>query len=222
MSKEVNSCIVLIAVAIICMLFTRLAISEPKYVSTLEKTEYPKSTVTPTPTPTSTPTPTPIPTREKVEQDIWAKMDKVKITGRAIHTESLGRYYITAYCNCSKCCGIYANGYTASGTECHYDGKYDGTTCAIDRQIHRFNEYIYVPSEDRVYVTEDTGSAVKGRHIDLYFPTHAEVERYGSHYEEVFSVEYVYYQVFAKDYDVRRVLSDNTRDTIQRIASGDS
>ena len=103
----------------------------------------------------------------------------------------LGTYYITAYCSCSKCCWP-STGMTASGTTVHYEeNPWDPTTCAIDRKLHNFGDTFYLKSEDRLYIAEDTGSAVKGKHIDLYFPDHSYVQSYGSHYEMVYTVEEV-------------------------------
>lgn len=103
----------------------------------------------------------------------------------------VGTYYITAYCSCSKCCWPSTN-MTASGTTCHYeDNPREPTTCAIDRKLHSFGDTFYLKSEGRMYVAEDTGSAVKGKHIDLYFPDHSYVQSYGSHYETVYTVKTV-------------------------------
>ena len=118
-------------------------------------------------------------------------LDGLEIHYTTTRLESKGTYYITAYCSCSKCCYPSTN-YTASGMECHYadyEQRYDEpTTCAIDRQIHSFGDTFYLASEDRVYIAEDTGSAVKGRHIDIYFPDHRYVQSYGSHWEEVYDL----------------------------------
>lgn len=114
----------------------------------------------------------------------------------------VGNYYITAYCACSKCCWPSTNK-TASGTTCHYESDpMQPTTCAIDRNIHHFGDIFYLKSEGRAYVAEDTGSAVKGKHIDLYFPDHSYVQSYGSHWETVYTlkeVELPTYQVIHYD-----------------------
>lgn len=118
--------------------------------------------------------------------------EDMEITYIKIHLRSKGWYFITAYCNCSKCC-TYANQATASGIYPHYSDYErrldEPTTCAIDRSVHRFGDTFYLKSMDRVYVAEDTGSGVKGRHIDLYFHDHSYVQSYGSHWEEVFDIE---------------------------------
>jgi len=206
MGKVFDTCVLLIAAALTFLLFGLLSYRPKPVVYTGFSSrdfyvELPKSkTITPTPTPT------PNPTINIVSSEIWSLMEDVSLTDRIMRMESIGNYYITAYCNCPKCCGVYANGHTASGTECHYSSRYEGTTCAIDRSLHRFGELLYLPSEDRVYITEDTGSAVIGRHIDIYFPDHSYVERYGSHTEEVYRVWYEDCLIQANNYDVRKVI----------------
>jgi len=145
-------------------------------------------------------------------RSIQEQMDRVRIQVKAlVIDESLGRYMVTAYCNGPCCCGIYANGKTASGTECHrasdFNRRTEPTTCAIDRRYHSFGDLIYIPSEDRVYVAEDTGSGVKGRWCDTYQDSHSSVVSYNTRKEELFSCHYVYYLVPANDYDVHKYLN---------------
>lgn len=109
-------------------------------------------------------------------------------TYQAEELEELGGYYITAYCNCSKCC-TYANQATASGVFPHYEEEPDTpTTCAIDPKLHSFGEVFLV--DGKTYIAEDTGSAVKGRHLDLFFEDHSAVESFGSYYTTVYAVNY--------------------------------
>lgn len=123
----------------------------------------------------------------EVNLDIEKQYETVEVT--VSEMVSIGTYYITAYCSCSKCCWPSTNK-TASGTTCHYESDpNDPTTCAIDRKLHHFGDTFYLKSEGRMYVAEDTGSAVKGKHIDLYFPDHSYVQSYGSHYETVYVPE---------------------------------
>lgn len=149
-----------------------------------------------------------MPKRFEYEETLGYKikhwMDGKEITWETIELESKGWYFITAYCSCSKCCYPSTN-LTASGIECHYadyENRYsEPTTCAIDRRYHSFGETFYLKSEDRVFVAEDTGSAVKGRHIDIYFPDHSYVQSYGSHWEEVYELKIIKHS-FIYDYDL--------------------
>lgn len=95
-------------------------------------------------------------------------------------TVPIGRYYITAYNHEETGSKI-----TASGKTCH-----EGTisTCAADPKYHKFGTYLEI--DGRLYVVEDTGSAVKRRHIDLYFSDYKTMSRYGSNYQNIYKVEF--------------------------------
>jgi 3D (Asp-Asp-Asp) domain-containing protein len=100
---------------------------------------------------------------------------------------------VTAYCNCGKCCGwrrnwfgfgepVYAYGrlkgkpkkigVTASGTRARRG------TIAADPKLYPLGTHLFVPGYG-VGTVEDVGGAIKGRHIDVWFPTHAEARRWG-------------------------------------------
>ena len=96
--------------------------------------------------------------------------------------EPIGRYYITAY-NHEETGGKR----TASGTTCH-EGNI--TTCAADVWGGYFHFGDYIEVGGRIYRVEDTGSAVKKRHIDIYFASYKEMARYGSHYETIYRVTF--------------------------------
>ncbi len=94
--------------------------------------------------------------------------------------EPIGRYYITAYNHLETGGKI-----TASGTTCH-----EGTvsTCAADPRYHKFGDILEV--DGRLYVVEDTGSAVKKKHIDLYFASYKDMAKYGSNYQTIYKVTF--------------------------------
>ena len=142
----------------------------------------------------NTPTPTPTP---RVIEKVSDSVDEIEVTYTDIEYEYLGRYFITAYCPSE--CGYNGNNYptgwmTANGTVCHradYKNRLtDPTTCAIDRRYHSFGDMFYIEEFDRVFVAEDTGSAVKKKHIDLYFASYQDMAKYGSHYETIYRVEF--------------------------------
>lgn len=104
-----------------------------------------------------------------------------------------GLVTVTAYCNCGKCCGWRRNrfgfgepvytygrmkgkpkkiGVTASGT------KAKRGTIAADPKLFPFGTHLYVPGYG-VGTVEDIGGSIKGRHIDIWFPTHAEARAWG-------------------------------------------
>jgi 3D (Asp-Asp-Asp) domain-containing protein len=78
---------------------------------------------------------------------------------------------VTAYCPCSKCCGRYADGVTASGVPAR------GKLIAAPKSIP-FGTSIYVPGYG-VAPVQDRGAAIRGNRLDLLFPTHAKALRYG-------------------------------------------
>ncbi len=114
----------------------------------------------PTPTPIPTPIPTPTPTPE-------------------IELQSLGQFRLTAYCNCSKCCGKWAGGPTASGTM-----PKEGRTIAVDPKVIPLGTKVVF--NENTYTAEDTGSAIKGNRIDVYYNSHSEAMNHGVKYKEVF------------------------------------
>lgn len=83
-------------------------------------------------------------------------------------------YKITAYCPCSKCCGKYANGYTASGTKATA-----GRTLAASS---KFSFGTKLSINGKTYVVEDRGGAIKGNKIDMYVNTHSEALAWGVRY----------------------------------------
>ena len=88
----------------------------------------------------------------------------------------LGTYKLTAYCNCSTCCGQWAGGPTASGT---YPTA--GRTVACDLPFGT-----QVSINGHIYTVEDRG--VSGNHIDIYFGSHSEALAFGLQYADVYLV----------------------------------
>lgn len=137
----------------------------------------------------------PDPEEEKEIPSILDKMEGCEITVTVMRKESLGWYFITAYCPYE--CGYNGENFptgwmTASGEICHMSSEEDRytipSTCAIDRSIHGFYEQFYI-EEFGLFVAEDTGLAVKGKHLDLFYDDES-VEGFPTGYYEVFSVEY--------------------------------
>lgn len=135
---------------------------------------------------------------------IKARLDSIELPAVQMKLTSLGKYYITGYTSIE--CG--GSTMTASGKTCHksdYANRItQPTTCAVDPALWSFGSLFYIPAFDTVYVAEDTGSAVKGKHLDLYF--------WDSEYNyalsitgnyEVFAVEYVEITYQPGDYDIR-------------------
>ena len=126
------------------------------------------------------------------------------VTETSLEYSYLGYYYITAYSPQET--GSWG---TASGTTLHradYENRLtEPTTCAVDRSLHRFGDLFYLPDFDRVFVAEDTGSAVKGKHLDLGYTDIESVWSFPTGWYEVYSVEYVYTDVEIQYYDFDKV-----------------
>ena len=93
--------------------------------------------------------------------------------------KSLGTFKLTAYCNCSRCCGKWAGGATASGTM-----PKAGRTIAVDTRVIPFGTKVII--NGHTYTAEDTGSAIKGNKIDIFFDSHQAALNFGVQYAEVF------------------------------------
>lgn len=84
---------------------------------------------------------------------------------------------VTAYCPCKKCCGPNAQGITASGRPVSANG---GKFCAAPRN-YKFGTKMIVPgyNDGNAIPVYDRGGAIKGNHLDVYFPTHQEARNWG-------------------------------------------
>lgn len=90
----------------------------------------------------------------------------------------LGAWTLTAYCNCSSCCGKWAGGATASGTT-----PTAGRTVACGSLP--FGTQVYIEGLG-TYVVEDRG--VNGNWIDIYFSSHSEALAFGMQSRNVYLV----------------------------------
>ena len=98
---------------------------------------------------------------EKENLSLNAKIENIKNSKRFI-----GNFKITHYCNCSKCCGKWAGGKTASGTH-----PTEGRTIAVDPKVIPLGSKVMI--NNHVYIAEDTGGAIKGNKIDIYVSSHS-------------------------------------------------
>ncbi len=93
-------------------------------------------------------------------------------------TTSLGEFKLTAYCTCSKCCGKWADGITATGTQATA-----GRTIAVDPDVIPLGSTVIINGTE--YIAEDVGGAIKGNRIDVLFNTHQEALQFGVQYADV-------------------------------------
>lgn len=100
---------------------------------------------------------------------------------------------LTGYCNCGICCNWHRTwfglgepvistgphsgelkkvGYTSSGTKAKHG------TVAADTSRFPYGSIVEIPGYGYGMV-EDTGGAIKGNHMDLWFPSHEEAMQWG-------------------------------------------
>ena len=103
---------------------------------------------------------------------------------------SLGTFKLTAYCGCNKCCDQYANNRPVdeNGKEIVYGsiGRVlrQGTSIAVDPNVIPYDTKVVIDNHE--YIAHDTGGAIKGNKIDVYFDNHQEALNFGVKYKEVF------------------------------------
>lgn len=81
-------------------------------------------------------------------------------------------FTVTAYCPCEKCCGAYASGYTATGAKAT-----QGVTIAADPDVLPMGTEIEL--DGHTYTVQDTGGAIAGNRLDLYFDSHEDALQWG-------------------------------------------
>lgn len=121
-------------------------------------------------------------TEARVKNEMFNSTNELK--SELNEWENIGEFKVTAYCSCKKCCGAWAenrpNGvvYTASGEKAEA-----GKTIAVDTSVIPFGTEVKIG--DVIYTAQDTGSAVKGNVIDVYYDSHEEALNHGAKYQEV-------------------------------------
>lgn len=84
----------------------------------------------------------------------------------------------TGYCNCSRCAGRWAGSPTASGTH-----PKQNRTIAVDKNLIKLGTKVKIG--DEMYVAEDTGGAIKGKKIDIYYSSHSRAQAHGVKYQKI-------------------------------------
>lgn len=168
---ELAICVGLVSVTLFALCIGMLPKPETDTAEATIPTEHTESV---SPIPTTSPTPTP------EERHSLDEIPEELATSVMYAKQSIGRYYITAYSDLETRCKI-----TASGTTVH-EGVI--TTCAVDPKLHKFGTYFEI--DGNLYIAEDTGSAVKKRHIDIFIHDMKKMSRYGSNYQEIYIVSF--------------------------------
>lgn len=96
--------------------------------------------------------------------------------------ELIGTFTATAYCPCVKCCGIWSAEHpsrdadyaqrTSSGTI-----PEEGRTISADWDVLPKGSEVVINGHP--YIVEDTGGAIKGHRIDIYFESHEAALEFG-------------------------------------------
>lgn len=128
--------------------------------------------------PKATPKPTHVVTpKETPDVQLEETSAPVETSPEASSYTHLGNFKISAYCHCSVCCGK-SDGITATGTKATAN-----RTIAVDPNVIPLGSQVII--DGKTYVAEDTGGAIKGNRIDLYFSTHQEALNWGIQYKDV-------------------------------------
>ena len=94
----------------------------------------------------------------------------------------LGEFQVTGYCSCTICCGEKEERLTKSETV-----PRASHTIAADPSVIPLGTRIVI--DDVIYTVEDTGKAVRGMRLDIFFDSHEEAVRYGRQEKYVYLVE---------------------------------
>lgn len=113
-------------------------------------------------------------TAETVEPEVL----EVAEISETYHSKSLGIFKLTAYCPCAHCSGGWGK-QTSTGTTATA-----GRTIAVDPSVIPYGTEVVINGIS--YIAEDTGGAIKGNKIDIFFDSHEEAESQGVQYAEVF------------------------------------
>lgn len=84
------------------------------------------------------------------------------------HTAS---FAVTSYCGCSKCCGKWSSGSDSNAIGCLGVKLTPYYSIAVDDSIIPLGTVLW-DDEGNYYRAEDTGSGVKGHHIDVFTGDH--------------------------------------------------
>lgn len=120
---------------------------------------------------------------ESVETEVSEVSETVEVTNvseisTAGQSKSLGIFKITAYCPCERCSGEWGTRTSTGATAT------EGRTIAVDPSVIPYGTEVVINGKS--YIAEDTGGAIKGNKMDIYFDSHEAAESYGVQYVEVF------------------------------------
>ncbi len=84
----------------------------------------------------------------------------------------------TAYCSCKRCCDKDPSdkwyGITATGKKARWG------TVAVDKRVIKLGSTLRIKGfPNTIFRAEDVGGAIKGKHLDVWFPSHREALKFG-------------------------------------------
>lgn len=121
--------------------------------------------------------------RDVNEAELMGFLDQIEEPEQVEAVRSLGQFRVTHYCACSKCCGKWADGITATGTTAE-----EGRTIAVDPDVIPLGSQVRVTYADGTvaeYIAEDTGSAIHGNRLDVFIADHGRAWDLGVKYASV-------------------------------------
>lgn len=206
MQNKADKCVILFALAGFFMMLGNICLlnsfhETPQFKEYAQKTELPEPARTPI-------VERIVPQAVTEHHELKRRMGEVQLVCTRLVLGNSYRMFITAYC--AEECGW--NYSTSSGATCHrssWVNRYEPTTVAIDRSYFKYGDMFYIPSEDRVYIAEDTGPGVRGLWLDTYQDDMSDVTGYNTRYETVYLCEVEYYTVNASYYDVCDLIRNN-------------
>lgn len=119
----------------------------------------------------------------------WLSDDVQYFNGRPIRPVKTMTMTVTAYSPDERSCGKWADGITASGYSVWTNGM---KLVAADTRILPFGSLISIPGYDNENIVPvlDRGGAIKGKRLDVLYPTHERARQWGVQELEVTIWEY--------------------------------
>ena len=124
--------------------------------------------------------------RKKASKYIVAGYEErwIKINVKVRTKRYLGRFFITHYCPCAKCCGPGGGKVTASGTT-----PVAGRTVGVNPALIPYGTELMI-GDTAGYVAEDTGGGAGWYHLDIFCNSHSEALHSGVGYRDVWAVRW--------------------------------
>lgn len=123
--------------------------------------------------------------RDRLARDAWVRW----FDGRPVRPVRRLTMEVTGYSPDARSCGDSADGLTATLHAVETNGH---ALVAADPTVLAYGSLVSVPGYDdgRIVPVLDCGGAIKGRKLDLLFPTHEQARQWGRHSVRVTVWEY--------------------------------